>query len=95
MFRKMHDVNKNIPWLQRKFQAQSDWNNVYEVARNKSLTLPESKVWNDMPKSKATIENTIGKEAMQMAIREENSKRGQPSDDDDDVDVTDPKRLKT
>lgn len=71
MFRSLCNVNSHIPWLQRKIEA--DWLSVYEDARQKSLTSTEATVWNNLSRNKATIEHSIGKEAMQMAIRMENN----------------------
>lgn len=70
MFRSIYQINGNIPWLQRKMDA--DWIPVFETAKNRAGTMNDADVWNRVSKHKATIENTIGKEAMLLAIHGEN-----------------------
>jgi hypothetical protein len=69
MFRSIHNINGSIPWLQRKLSA--DWMPVYDTALERAASMSEADVWNRVCKHKNTIENTIGKEGMFMAIREE------------------------
>lgn len=69
MFRSIYQVNSKTPWLQRKIDAE--WVSVYESARHRAETMKDSDVWNAVSKQKATIENTIGKEAMLQSIRTE------------------------
>ena len=83
MFRSIHNINGSIPWLQRKLSA--DWMPVYDTALERAASMSEADVWNRVCKHKNTIENTIGKEGMFMAIREELNSQSDPA----------PKRMKT
>ena len=84
MFRSIYNINGKTPWLQRKLDVE--WVHIYESARERAVTMKDSDVWNAVSKQKATIENTIGKEAMLQCIRAENS----------DMDAQNPKKkLKT
>ena len=83
MFRSIHNINGSIPWLQRKLSA--DWMPVYDTALERAASMSEADVWNRVCKHKNTIENTIGKEGMFMAIREELNSQSEPA----------PKRMKT
>ena len=69
MFRSIYDLNRQIPWLKRKIDAE--WIGVYDTAKERALTMSEGDVWNRVCKQKTTIENTIGKDAMFMAIRKD------------------------
>ena len=71
MFRSVHSINGKIPWLKRKLDA--DWISVYDTAKERRKTMTEGEVWNAVSKNKSTIEQSIGKDAMFMAIRNENS----------------------
>ena len=79
MFRSIHSTNEHIPWLKRKITPE--WMSVYDQSLERSLTMNDADVWNRVSKHKATIESTIGKDAMMMAIRselnEEQSKKTQ------------------
>jgi len=75
MFRSIYSINKAIPWLQRNING--DWVESFETAKDRALTMNDADVWNKMSKQKATIENTIGKDAMLRAIRAENTKEEQ------------------
>ena len=79
MFRSIHSTNEHIPWLKRKITPE--WMSVYDQSLERSLTMNDADVWNRVSKHKATIESTIGKDAMMMAIRselnEEQSKKKQ------------------
>lgn len=70
MIRSVTELNSQIPWLQRK-GVQPDWYNTFEVARQKSKTLTERETWNNLGKSKSSIENSIGVDAMRLAIKAE------------------------
>lgn len=83
MFRSIHNINGSIPWLQRKLSAE--WMPVYDTALERAASMSEADVWNRVCKHKNTIENTIGKEGMFMAIREELRSPSEPT----------PKRIKT
>ena len=72
MFRSIYGVNVKIPWLQR--NISDDWVSVFETAKDRALTMNDVDVWNRVSKQKATIENTIGKDAMLFAIRAEHAK---------------------
>jgi hypothetical protein len=72
MFRSIYKINAKIPWLQRKIDA--DWVSVYETAKERAITMNDADVWNKVSKNKATIENSIGKDAMLLCIRSENHK---------------------
>ena len=69
MFSSIYNLNNQIPWLNRKLDA--DWMPVYERAKAQALTLSDADVWNRMNKHKSTIENTIGKDAMFKSIHTE------------------------
>lgn len=69
MFRSIYSINANIPWLQRKLNAE--WMPVYDSALERATTMSDAEVWNRVCKSKSTIENTIGKDGMFLAIRSE------------------------
>ena len=71
MFRSVYTINSKIPWLKRKLDA--DWISVYDTAKERRKTMTEGEVWNAVSKNKSTIEQSIGKDAMFMAIRNENS----------------------
>lgn len=70
MFRAIHNINTHIPWLQRKITAE--WLPVYDAALERAASaMTDAEVWNRVSKSKATIENTIGKDGMFLAIHDE------------------------
>lgn len=71
MFRSVYSINSKIPWLKRKLDA--DWISVYDTAKERRKTMTEGEVWNAVSKNKSTIEQSIGKDAMFMAIRNESS----------------------
>lgn len=85
MFRSVHNINGKIPWLKRKLDA--DWISVYDTAKERRKTMTEGEVWNAVSKNKSTIEQSIGKDAMFMAIRNENSDGPSSSGIKDAVDV--------
>lgn len=82
MCRSVVGINSQIPWLQRK-GVEPEWMSVYETAKEKSLTMSESQAWNSLSRSKATIESTIGMDAMRMAIRSENKQPQVDSPDEE------------
>lgn len=81
MFRSIYRINSEIPWLQRKIDA--DWVQVYETAKERAITMNDADVWNKVSKNKGTIENTIGKDAMLLCIRAEN----QPKSEEDKLSI--------
>ena len=89
MFRSIYQINSEIPWLQRKIDAE--WIPVYETARERAITLNDADVWNKVSKNKSTIENTIGKDAMLMCIRSENNNS---TENNDDIQINEPKNKK-
>lgn len=81
MFRSIYRINSEIPWLQRKIDAE--WMAVYETAKERSFTMNDADVWNKVSKNKSTIENTIGKDAMLLCIRSENEPENSESQTDE------------
>lgn len=81
MFRSIYRINSEIPWLQRKIDAE--WMPVYETAKERSFTMNDADVWNKVSKNKSTIENTIGKDAMLLCIRSENEPENSESQTDE------------
>ena len=69
MFRNMYSVNSQIPWLNRHVSA--GWMPQFEKSKVDALTLSEANVWNRVSMNKTMIENSIGKDAMMLAIRNE------------------------
>lgn len=69
MFRSIYNLNGRIPWLKRRIDC--DWIGVFDTAKERANSMNEGEVWNRVCKQKATIENSIGKDAMFMAIRHE------------------------
>ena len=75
MFRSIHSTNEHIPWLKRKITPE--WMSVYDQSLERSVTMNDADVWNRVSKHKATIESTIGKEAIRSELNEEQSNKKQ------------------
>ena len=72
MFRQIHYTNTHIRWLNRKIEAA--WMLQFEKSKIEAQSHSEANVWNKVSSNKSTIENSIGKDAMLMAIRLENKR---------------------
>lgn len=79
MFRNMYSANSQVPWLHRSVAAQ--WMPQFEKSKIDALTLSDASVWNKVSMNKTMIENTIGKDAMLAAIRDELKDVAQVNDD--------------
>jgi len=66
MFRSIYKLNSHVPWLQR--NLETNWMSIFNTAQERSETMNDADIWNKIGKSKSTIENSIGKDAMFKAL---------------------------
>ena len=67
LFTAMCQVNREVGFLGRPISAP--WLATYETAARKVDTHTPAQIWNDCSKMKSVIENTIGKDAMFVALQ--------------------------
>lgn len=71
MVMNLYDMNSSVSWLGR--SVTTSWWNTFDNARRKVSTHTDAQIWNDCSTMKATIERTIGKDAMLKALRMDHS----------------------
>lgn len=73
MVMNLYDMNSSVSWLGR--SVTTSWWSTFENARRKVSTHTDAQIWNDCSTTKATIERTIGKDAMLKALRLDSSQK--------------------
>jgi len=83
MYTSLWSVNRNVPWLGRP-GVHTPWMDYYQTARQKmDAHVKESDIWNQCSKGKNVVERSIGKDAMFLALRDEQRTK-RPREEEDE-----------